>query len=149
MDPAVFIDDDGRAWLYFGQNEARVVLLNDDMISLDGPAVPLAVERFHEGAWMHKRGGVYYLSYCSIVGDGELKNRMEYATSDSPLGPFVNRGLIIDNKSRNVHGSIAMFKGEWYLFYHVQGPSWYERRVCMEKIRYRKDGTIEPARMSR
>jgi arabinoxylan arabinofuranohydrolase len=149
MDPAVFIDDDGRAYLYFGQNEARVVRLKDDMVSLDGPVQPLAVKDFHEGIWMHKREGVYTLSYCSLRGDGELKNRMEYATSDSPLGPFVRRGLVIDNHSRNVHGSIAPFRGEWLLFYHVQGPSWYERRVCMEKIRFRKDGTIREAQMTK
>ncbi|MBN2201183.1 family 43 glycosylhydrolase [bacterium] len=149
MDPAVFIDDDGGAYLYFGQNEARVVRLKDDMVSFDGPVLPLAVRDFHEGLWMHKRKGVYYLSYCSLRGDGELKNRMEYATSNSPLGPFVHRGLIIDNRSRNVHGSIAPFQGEWVLFYHVQGPSWYERRVCMEKIRFRKDGTIREVRITK
>lgn len=149
MDPAVFIDDDGRPYLYFGQNEARVVRLKDDMVSLDGPILPLAVKDFHEGLWMHKREGVYTLSYCSLKGDGELKNRMEYATSHSPLGPFVRRGLVIDNRSRNVHGSIAPFRGEWFLFYHVQGPSWYERRVCMEKLTYRKDGTIKRVKMTR
>jgi arabinoxylan arabinofuranohydrolase len=147
MDPCVFVDDDGQAYLYFGQNAARVVKLKEDMITIDGQIVSFKIKNFHEGIWMHKRNGVYYLSYCSLKGDGELKNRMEYCTSNSPLGPFIYGGLIIDNRSRNVHGSIASFNGNWYLFYHVQGPSWYERRVCMEPLEYKRDGTIRPVRM--
>jgi hypothetical protein len=69
---------------------------------------------------------------------------MEYCIGRSPLGPFEYKGTIIDNQSRNIHGSITEFRGQWYLFYHVQGPSPYERRVCMEKLEYNDDGTIRP-----
>jgi hypothetical protein len=47
-----------------------------------------------------------------------------------------------------VHGSITEFKGQWYLFYHVAGPSPYERRVCAEPLFYNEDGTIKPMQMS-
>jgi len=60
------------------------------------------------------------------------------------MGPFEYKGVILDNRSRNVHGSITEFKGQWYLFYHVAGPSAYERRVCVAPLYYNADGTIKP-----
>ena len=97
---------------------------------------------------MHKRYGLYYLSYCSLEGEGELKSRLAYATSTSPLGPFDYRGVFLDNASRNVHHSIAEFDGRWYLFYHVQGPSWYERLVAVEYLEFAEDGSIVPLEMT-
>jgi beta-xylosidase len=149
MDPAIFVDDDGQAYLYFGQNAARVVKLKDDMITRDGPIVEIPLENFHEGIWMHERDGTYYLSYCTLEGDGELKNKLAYSTSQSPLGPFEYRGIFMDNRSRNVHHSIVDFGGQGYVFYHVQGPSWYERRVCAEYLEYNPDGTIQPVQMTK
>jgi len=149
MDPAVFVDDDGQAYLYFGQNAARVVKLREDMVTRDGPIVEIPLKDFHEGIWMHKRSGIYYLSYCALEGDGELKNKLAYSTSRSPLGPFEYRGVFTDNRSRNVHHSIVDFGGQWYLFYHVQGPSWYERRVTAEYLEHGADGSILPVAMTK
>ena len=62
FDPAVFIDDDGQAYLYFGGNgvnNARVIKLNTDMISTSGSAVTIPTPNFFEAAWMHKRNGIY------------------------------------------------------------------------------------------
>jgi hypothetical protein len=73
---------------------------------------------------------------------------MEYSMAKSPLGPFAYKGVILDNHSRNVHGSIAEFKGQWYLFYHVAGPIPFERRVCAERLFYNEDGTIRPMQMT-
>ena len=147
MDPCIFIDDDGQAYLYFGQNALRVVKLKPDMVTRDGPIVALEVKRFHEGIWVHKRNGLYYLSYPSFENGRAAK--MEYSIGRSPLGPFEHKGVILDNNSRNVHGSITEFRGQWYLFYHVQGPSPYERRVCLEPLQYNADGTIQPMTMHR
>jgi arabinoxylan arabinofuranohydrolase len=149
MDPAIFVDDDGQAYLYFGQNELRVVKLGRDMITRDGSIQKIPLTHFHEGIWMHKRNGLYYLSYCSVAGDGRLKNRLEYATATSPLGPFTHRGVFFDNHSRNVHHSIVEMGGEWFLFYHVEGPSWYERRVCVDRLHYNPDGTIQTVVMTK
>ena len=147
MDPAIFIDDDGQAYLYFGQNALRVVKLKEDMISRDGEIISLEVKNFHEGAWMHKRNGLYYLSYPSYQGD-LVANLLEYSIGKSPLGPFEYQGIILDNRSRNVHHSIVEFKNHWILFYHVQGPSPYERRVCAEFLEYAENGTIRPVQMT-
>jgi beta-xylosidase len=150
VDPAVFVDDDGQAYLYFGQNAARVVKLRDDMITRDGPIVEVPLQNFHAGIWAHKRNGMYYLSYCAMeTSGGEMHSRLAYSTSSSPLGPFTYRGVFMDNRSRTVQHSIADFGGQGYIFYHVQGPSWYERRVAAEYLAYNADGTIKRVYMTR
>lgn len=149
-DPAIFVDDDGQAYLYFGQNAARVVKLREDMITRDGPIAEIPLQNFHEGIWAHKRNGMYYLSYCAMeTSGGEMHSRLAYSTSSSPLGPFTYRGVFMDNRSRNVHHSIVDFGGQGYLFYHVQGPSWYERRVAAEYLEYNADGTIKRVYMTK
>jgi hypothetical protein len=148
MDPCVFIDNDGQAYLYFGQNQLFVVKLGVDMISRISPIVPLVVQHYHEGIWVHKRAGLYYFSYPSSLGD-RVANLLEYSTAPTPTGPFTYRGVIMDNRSRNVHHSIIQVGDRWLLFYHVQGPSPYERRVCAEDLSYNPDGTIRPVAMTR
>lgn len=151
IDPNIFIDDDGQAYLYVGgARQLGVVKLKEDMITRDGPLERLKMPEFYEGLWVHKRNGIYYASYPTRPTDKDHKaNRMVYSTAKDPLGPWEFKGEIIDNKSLNVHGSIVEFKGQWYLFYHVAGPSNYERRVCMEPLSYNADGTIKPIRMSK
>jgi len=158
IDPCVFQDTDGQAYLYFGQNNSRVVKLKDDMVTREGDIINMDVANFHEGSWMHKKGDWYYLSYCSREAESvempeypggapkkvKYNSRIAYSVSKSPLGPWQYKGVIIDNYSRNNHHSIVEIKKKWYLFYHVQGPSFFERRVCMEPLRFRPDGTIVP-----
>lgn len=100
IDPAVFIDDDGEAYLYWGQHLAAK--LADNMIEL--ASEPLRTEadtdRFMEAPWMHKRDGRYFLSYHSRYDwqarvtlenhdDPErLKSELWYSVGDSPMGPF-------------------------------------------------------------
>jgi arabinoxylan arabinofuranohydrolase len=149
IDPNIFIDDDGQAYLYFGNDHdsLAVVKLKQDMITRDGPIQIINVKYFHEGIWMHKRAGLYYLSYPSYRGD-MTANLMEYSVAKSPLGPFEYKGVILDNRSRNFHGSIVEYKHNWWLFYHVAGPSAYERRVCLAPLHYDKDGNILPIKLS-
>ncbi len=147
MDPAIFIDDDEQAYLYFGQNELRVVRLNEDMVTRNGDIVKLEAENFHEGIWVHKIDSIYYLTYPSYKGD-KVANLLEYSIGKSPYGPFEYKGVIMDNRSRNIHHSIVKFNDQWYIFYHVQGPSPYERRVCMSRLYYNTDGTIIPVNIA-
>jgi arabinoxylan arabinofuranohydrolase len=149
IDPNIFIDDDGQAYLYFGNDHdsLAVVKLKQDMITRDGPIQIITVKNFHEGIWVHKRASLYYFSYPSYRGD-LVANLMEYSVAKSPLGPFEYKGVILDNRSRNVHGSIVEFKGKWWLFYHIAGPSAYERRVCLAPLHYEKDGSIAPIKMT-
>lgn len=144
IDPCVFIDDDGQAYLYVGgAGQLGVVKLKTDMITRDGPIRILNMPSFYEGVWVHKRNGIYYASYPTRP-PGQKANVMVYSTAKSPVGPFEYRGEILDNHSLNVHGSITEFKGQAYLFYHIEGPSHWERRVCVAPLSYNEDGTINP-----
>lgn len=151
IDPAVFIDDDGQAYYYWGQFQLRAAKLNLDMRTLDlaGKTECLIDEKrhgFHEGACMRKRNGQYYLVFTDITR-GKATS-MGYAVSKSPLGPFEYKGILIDNigcdpRTWNNHGSIAEFKGNWYVFYHRSSQnSECSRRMCVEPIFFEEDGSI-------
>ena len=102
IDPAVFIDDDGQAYLYFGNSSGRlaVVKLKSDMITRDGPIQVLDVPNYHEGIWVHKRNGLYYFSYPSNRGN-MVANLLEYSIAKGPMGPFDHKGVILDNPLLN------------------------------------------------
>jgi beta-xylosidase len=144
IDPAVLIDSDGQAYLYFGNDKGKVgvVKLNADVISLADQPRTLELHNYHEGIWVHKHGDLYYFSYPSYVGK-LTANLMEYSTAPSPTGPFTYRGVILDNQSRNVHGSIVEFKDKTYLLYHIQDSTPYIRRTYMAELHYNPDGTIQ------
>jgi arabinoxylan arabinofuranohydrolase len=150
IDPNVFIDDDGQAYLYVGgARQLGVVKLKADMITPDGLLERLEMPGFYEGLWVHKRDGRYYASYPTRPeGKATRANVMLYSVAKSPLGPWEPKGPILDNNSLNIHGSITEFKGGSYLFYHVEGPSHWERRVCMEPLSYEADGSIRPLQMT-
>jgi arabinoxylan arabinofuranohydrolase len=157
IDPAVLVDDDGRAYLYWGQDQLYVAQLAEDLRSI----VPETLRKgiltgaqhgFHEGASIRKFQGRYYLVYCD-----DTRGRascLSYATADSPFGPFERKGVIIDNAncdplSWNNHGSLCAFNGQWYIFYHrSSGNSRHNRRACMEPITIHPDGGIDEVRMT-
>lgn len=157
IDPAVFVDADGRAYYYWGQIASCGVMLNDDMISFarEGIAEKLVTEEahfFHEGSSMRKIGDTYY--YIFADAERGKPTALGYATSKSPLGTFTYQGILIDNqdcdpKSWNNHGSIECFHGQWYLFYHRSTRnSDKHRRMCAEKITVLPDGTIPEVKMT-
>lgn len=157
IDPAVFMDDDGSAYYYWGQFRSRGVKLNDDMVSFDPAQIRdrLVTEEehfFHEGSSMRKIGDTYYYVFADV--ERGKPTSLGYATSRSPLGPFIYRGIIIDNAacdsaSWNNHGSIECFRGKWYVFYHrcSRGEKIY-RRLCAEPITILPDGSIPEVRMT-
>lgn len=154
IDPAVFIDDDGQAYYYWGQFTLRGAKLKSDMRTLDEATIQtnLADEKrhgFHEGASVRKRNGIYYLIYTSIIRG--KATCLAYAAAVHPLGPFEYKGIVIDNIGTdpgtwNNHGSIEPFGDDWYVFYHKSSSnSCFMRRLCIEKIEFLPDGTIKEA----
>lgn len=157
IDPAVFIDDDGQAYYYWGQFYANVAKLKDNMIEFEeGSVVENIVTEeehyFHEGSSMRKRGDTYYFVY-SCMERGK-PTALGYSTSKSPLGPFEYKGIIIDNdgcdpKSWNNHGSIEEVNGKWYVFYHRSSQNRQQkRRLCIEPIFFNDDGLIQEVKMT-
>lgn len=157
IDPAVFVDDDGSAYLFWGQFNLRGAKLNPDMKTLDLSTVNRSIinefeHGFHEGASIRKRGDKYYLVYVDISRG--KPTCLSYAISNNPLGPYEKKGVIIDTTFCdqgvwNNHGSIEEYKGQWYVFYHrsSQGDR-YSRRTCAEKIYFNEDGTINEVEMT-
>lgn len=157
IDPAVFIDDDGQAYYYWGQLFSHGVKLNPDMVSFDRSRIvdDLVTEEehfFHEGSSMRKIGDTYYYVYANM--ERGKPTSLGYATGKSPLGSFTYRGIIIDNDgcdpaSWNNHGSIECFRGQWYVFYHrcSRGVQQH-RRLCIEPIQINEDGTIQEVKMT-
>ena len=100
---------------------------------------------FHEASWVHKRNGIYYLSYSDNHDQDGKHNRMCYATSNNPLGPWIYKGVYMDpTDSYTNHGSIVEYKGQWYAFYHnssISNHDWL-RSICVDKLFYNEDGTI-------
>jgi arabinoxylan arabinofuranohydrolase len=144
FDPAVFIDDDGKGYLYFGggipqgreanPGSARVVPLGDDMVSLAGVPARIDAPFFFEDSGINKINGKYFYSYCTNWNVTESAKRefgidnavIAVMSSNSPMGPFAHEGTILRNPGSffgcwgNNHHSIFEFNGRWYIAYHSQ-----------------------------
>lgn len=170
FDPAVFVDDDGTGYLYYGggvpdgqadnPKTVRVVKLGDDMISLDGDAKVIDAPAVFEDSGIHKFGDKYYYSYCSnfsshspgYPGQGNIC----YMVSDNPMGPFTYVGEILPNPATffgvggNNHHAIFEFNEEYYITYHAQtvgkamGVTKGYRSTHINKVDMNEDGTIQP-----
>ncbi len=149
IDPNVFIDDDNQAYLYFGSGNSttalKVIKLKNNMIETKGNQIPLTLPRgYKEGAFMFKKSGLYYLTFARVTP----KNyEIEYATSNSPTGPFQYKGVIMPNIDKGTnHHSIVQYKGKWYIFYHYWSLSNNKklRSIRADEITFNTDGTINP-----
>ncbi|MBP1676498.1 MAG: family 43 glycosylhydrolase [Bacteroidetes bacterium] len=153
FDPMTFIDDDGQAYMYFGGNgddNVRVIKLNKDMISVDGPAIQLTAKNFFEASWMHKNNGIYYFSYSS---NPRAEMRIDYMKSDNPISGFTYGGIVSKQppmNDNNNHQAIFRFNDVWYQAYHnrivakqAHVPPVYKRNICLDTFRHNADGTIE------
>lgn len=150
IDPTIMIDDDGQAYMYWGNPKVYYVKLNEDMISYSGEIMqdPTTPKNYQEGPWVWKREGLYYLAYASTC----CPEGIGYAMSTKPTGAWEYKGMIIDatEKSRGNHPGIIEFKGKSYVFGHSYDvlkkitPKFYERRsVDMDEMVYNADGTIQ------
>lgn len=178
FDPAVLVDDDGRAYLYFGggipegkiadPGTARVVELGGDMISIVGEPVKIDVPYLFEDSGIHKFGDKYYYTYCSnwqVDEEGTAKygfNSAEIVSmeSDSPMGPFTIKETILENPGRtfglygNNHHCVFSFKDNWYITYHTRvleqamGVEKGYRCTHIDSFTMQEDGTIGKIRQT-
>jgi hypothetical protein len=149
IDPTVFTDDDGQAYMYWGNPHTYWAKLNDDMVSLKGGITQLPhIEHYQEGPWFYKRNGHYYLGYASTC----CPEALGYAMSDSPTGPWEAKGYIMrpTPRDRGNHPGIVDFKGHSYVFgqnydlMHIDMQEHHERRsVTLTEMTYLPDGTIQ------
>jgi uncharacterized protein YjdB len=150
IDPTVFVDDNGQAYLaYGGFGRMVTVALGNDMISLKGNMVERSPDGYFEAPYLTKRNGTYYMVYAAGVNPATI----DYATANSPTGPWQYRGRILDALSGlpgedapTSHPAIAEFAGQWYLVYHLSngpGGGTYRRQVAIDKLKFNADGTIQ------
>jgi glycosyl hydrolase family 43 len=147
IDPAVFVEGD-KAYFYYGGGGliggCYCAELSDDMLSLKTKLKKIRrLWKFHEAAWVFKRGQYYYLIYSDMK---RPHNCYRYCMSRSPLGKWKHKGVFLDSTGCDTtHGSVVEFKGEWYLFYHNQAISDQGnlRSVCVDKLHFNSNGTIK------
>lgn len=164
IDPTVYIDDDGRAFLYWGNPNIYYAELNEDMISIKGevkkqeqtvesfgapnPEKRVKGEKYKdiytEGPWFYKRKDNYYLLYAA----GGVPEHIAYSMSKSPVGPWKYMGEIMslqDTGSFTNHCGVIDYKGNSYFFYHtgkLPGGGGFGRSVAVEEFKYNADGTF-------
>jgi hypothetical protein len=150
IDPGVFIDKDGSAYLsWAATGKLFVAKLKPNMLEIEGE--PAAIDYLpkkglQEGPFEFERDGIYYFTYPHVANKIE---RLEYATSTSPMGPFKWAGVILDESQSGcwtVHHSILDYQGQWYLFYHDRdlSPDFDKRRsIRADKLYFNADGTIQ------
>lgn len=152
IDPMVFTDTDGQAYLYFGQGQLNAVKLNDDMASFSGTPVNIkpAGSSYNEGTFVFKRNGVYYFMWSENDTRSE-DYRVAYGTAFSPLGPITTRGVILSkNTSLAIRGTghhsvLTTGSGDSYIVYHrfaIPGGDGTHRETCIDRLEFNADGTI-------
>jgi len=148
IDPTVLIDDDGQAYIFWGNTQCYYAKLKDNMIELDSEIMPVNVPNFTEAPWIHKRGNTYYLSYSAWWPEKTV-----YATSDNINGPWEYKGIIneLAGNCNTNHHAIVEFKDKWYFVYHNGGlfsGGSYLRSVCLDYLYYNEDNTIQKIQMT-
>jgi len=149
IDPNVFIDKDGQAYLYWAMGNIVVAKLKSNMTELASePKIidNLPQKGLKEGPFMFERNGLYYLTIPHVENKIE---RLEYAIADNPMGPFKMTGVVMDESPMNCwtnHQSFIQYKGQWYLFYHqnAYSPNFDKNRsICIDSLFFNADGTIQ------
>ena len=164
IDPTVYLDDDGQAYLYWGNPDLWYVKLNADMISYSGSPTKIQLTTagfgtrsgdanrptlFEEGPWFYKRGGLYYMVFAAKC----CSEFIAYSTAPGPTGPWTYRGTIMPTQGSSFtnHPGVVDFAGGSYFFYHngaLPGGGGYDRSVAVEKFAYGSDGSIPTINMT-
>lgn len=165
IDPSVMIDDDGQAYLYYGNPNLWVARLNRDMVSLAGSPtrIPLTTAGFgtrpgnvanrptlyEEGPWVYKRNGTYYTVFAAAC----CSEFIGYSTSPTPTGPWTYRGVVMPTQGGSFtnHPGVVDYRGRSYFFYHngaLPGGGGFTRSVAVEQFSYGADGSIPQLSMT-
>lgn len=144
IDPAVFIDDNGQAYIFWGNTTCHYAKLKENMIELDGPIQTVKLPQFTEAPWVHKHKDWYYLSFAH-----QFPEKIAYAMSKSVNGPWEFKGILneLAGNSNTNHQAIIDFKGQSYFIYHnggiqPEGGS-FRRSVCIDYLYYNRDGSMK------
>lgn len=149
IDPTVFIDDNGQAYLFWGNTVCYYAKLKENMIELDGEIKTIQLPNYTEAPWIHKHNGWYYLSYAY-----QFPEKTAYAMSKSIEGPWQYKDILneLAGNSNTNHQAIIDFKGRSYFIYHngalAADAGSFHRSVCIDYLYYNNDGTMKRVVMS-
>ena len=162
IDPTVIIDDNGQAYLFYGNNMLWYAKLTKSMTAISGNEVEVNTKsetafgpykgynddgtpktNFEEASWIYKRNGKYYLEYAA----GGVPEHWAYSTANKVTGPWTYQGKVLGqaDNSFTIHGGSVEFKGHHYMFYHngkLKNGGGYKRSTCVEEFTPNEDGTI-------
>lgn len=147
FDPGVLIDDQGTGWLTFGggspktkymPDNARIVKLGADMISLASDVAKIPAPYFFEASDLNFINGTWVYTYNTNWEertewpysniDKPTKCNISYMTSKTPLIPdswkyrdnyFKNSGDDNVGPWTNNHTHLFKFRGKYYMTYHA------------------------------
>ncbi len=158
LDGQTFVDDDGSVYLYwgtwgiykgFGCGAGKMTPDLKGFTEMRLIPNTEAVD-FFEAPFVLKRNGIYYFMYSS-GSCHDHTYRVQYATSDHPLGPYEYKGCILEtNEDGTVHGpghhSILKEGDDYYIVYHrhdnPHSNRGFHRQLCMDKMEFAADGSI-------
>lgn len=164
IDPTVMLDDDGQAYLCWGNPRIYFCKLNKDMVSIDGKIENIPQDEnsfggpsfrdrqkgvkykdsYTEGPWLMKRNKNYYLLYAA----GGVPEHIAYSMAKKPFGPWKYMGEVMplsNTGSFTNHCGVTDFKGHSYFFYHtgkLPKGGGFDRSVAIEEFKYNKDGSF-------
>lgn len=120
----------------------------------------LGTFNFFEASSIRKIGNKYVTVFSGYSGPeygmGSSNSTLRYAFADSPLGPWLSGGVLIDsrgpvlnhdgtriissNGGHNTHGSIELINGQWYVFYHRPPRNFgFARQAVVEAVTIKWD----------
>lgn len=151
IDPGLFIDKDGQAYLYWCGGGMWVAKLKPNMVELDGERQPVeglpTGGGLKEGPFLFERNGIYYYTYPWVKNN--TTELLYYCMGDNPMGPFRDGGIIMDESPVGCwtnHHSFVEYKDQWYLFYHHNdySPDFDKNRSArIDSVHFNADGTIQ------
>ena len=158
LDGQTFVDDDGSVYLYWGTwgiykgFGCGAGKMTPDLKGFTETRLIPNTEAvdFFEAPFVLKRIGIYYFMYSS-GSCHDHTYRVQYATSDHPLGPYEYKGCILEtNEDGTVHGpghhSILKEGDDFYIVYHrhdnPHSNRGFHRQLCMDKMEFAADGSI-------
>lgn len=156
IDPTVLVDDDGQAWIAWGNGDFYLSRLKDNMIELEGEITHMGMRNVSEGPWLFKHNGKYYNVYAADA-PGVQPEQLAYSMADDIMGPWTYGGLVTGPARHGftIHPSVNEFNGKWYLFYHDgsymldgQPGGDCRRKVCVESLHFDEEGKILPVKLT-
>lgn len=143
LDPSVLIDDDGQAYIFWGNKTCYYARLKNNMIEIEGNIQTVSLPGFEEGAHIYKRNGWYYLAY----GYGSPE-KVAYAMSKHINGPWNFKGILneLAGNCETNRPCTLYFKGRSYFIYHnggLENGGSHRRSVCIDYLYYNADNTIK------